>query len=640
MLFCLYLILRYIESRWNFEVRKMVVSEDVNMSTCSDNESEMETGSEVDDNAGEASENEGEQTLSNHKKSLKKLEQTDPEFYKFLEEHDKNLLVFSDEDEKDDDEEDVDDEDADAKNDKTQDVDSEESDFEDDAPKKKIKDGKGRTIVTQSLIEHWQQKLRSNDKCYRTLVRVMNAFQAALQRVKPEDSRSNMRYRVDGGAVFNGVIQLCVVDLQPALVRFMGIKGRLTQNMLEHNKKFLKIRNPIKKYALGLIELIGAVSSENIVCVLLKHLHQLLVFVVSVHLKTMIFKKLLRRLVSLWSTSSETIRVIAFVCLLRLAQLMHPLLEGMLKRMYISYVANCKFMSPTTMGSIQFMRKSLAELFGLDETIAYHHGFLYIRQLAIHLRNAVTVNSKESIQAVYNWQYVSSLNLWVDLLVSAQDKEKLHSLQYPLIQIIIGCIKLVPAAKYYPLRFKLIRMLTKLSTETGVFIPVLPLILEVLNNYDFNKRNKVVSMKPMTLTCVLTVSKQQLAENAFKDAIMDLIYSCTLEYLSGESYRQSFPDLVVFANLQIKKFTKSCTNSHYVRKLKQLLEKINENSKFIDTERRKAAIPLNEEKKIRAWELNMRQRGTPLGKFFASYSAKSRRDALIKDGQKPMTIKV
>lgn len=58
-------------------------------------------------------------------------------------------------------------------------------------------------------------------------------------------------------------------------------------------------------------------------------------------------------------------------------------------------------------------------------------------------------------------------------------------------------------------------------------------------------------MKPMTLTCVLTVSKQQLAENAFKDAIMDLIYSCTLEYLSGESYRQSFPDLVVFANLQV-----------------------------------------------------------------------------------------
>lgn len=67
-----------------------------------------------------------------------------------------------------------------------------------------------------------------------------------------------------------------------------------------------------------------------------------------------------------------------------------------IQKMYVSYVTNCKFISQNSVPAVNFMRKSLTELFSLNEVVTYNHAFLYIRQLAIHLRSAITLKKKVS----------------------------------------------------------------------------------------------------------------------------------------------------------------------------------------------------------------------------------------------------
>merc|ERR1712223_496916 len=134
-------------------------------------------------------------------------------------------------------------------------------------------------------------------------------------------------------------------------------------------------------------------------------------------------RNLIKTLINLWSTHSEdSVRVLAFMAILRLSRSvmsgdLKMLLESTMKQMCMAYIRNAKFTSPNTWPMIHFMRRSLAEIFALDPDLAYKHAFIYIRQLTIHLRNAMINNNgseggsgkdqkkKENpLQTVYNWQ--------------------------------------------------------------------------------------------------------------------------------------------------------------------------------------------------------------------------------------------
>jgi nucleolar complex protein 2 len=77
--------------------------------------------------------------------------------------------------------------------------------------------------------------------------------------------------------------------------------------------------------------------------------------------------------------------------------------------MYLEYVRTCKVSNAKALTHASLLRNAVAELYTMDEKAAYTHAFVYIRQLAVHLRTALTVRRKEALSQVYNWQFVQSI---------------------------------------------------------------------------------------------------------------------------------------------------------------------------------------------------------------------------------------
>ena len=587
---------------------------------------DLENDDDSDDKTKDAMEDSSEDEDAadkNSKEYVAKLKEKDPEFYKFLQENDEELLAnqgSSDDEEESDDDDDDDDREEGAHTipDKLE-VASDESDFEEDDEDDSKRSSKiARGLVTKKMVDAWDKQLQTSPGI-KSITTLCHAFRAAIDSLgqgKKEESESSSPYRVEGGAMFNAIVRLCVTRMEPALRTVLKIQGDVTTHKLSKSNKWTTVNKPLKMYTLALVRLLSALTEDAVTTVVLKHVHVMLPYFAGLPKSS---KQCLTQLVSLWSTRDESVRVLAFLCLIRLTRsLQSTMYETVVKQMYMAYVKNCRFTSPNSWPVIHFMRRSLAEMFMLDPKAAYHHAFVYIRQLSISLRNAITLKKKETIQTVYNWQFVHSVHLWVHLLENKSDV--LEPLIHPIVQLIDGAIKLVYTSRYYPLRFHLAQMLSTLSASTNKFVPVLPYYLEVLNTFNLKKKSTKVSMKPVDFSCILRISKSQMAENGTKDSVVDGVYTGILEYMSKQSHKIAFPELSITCLMQLKDFLKKCKVTNFSKKLKQLAEKIEENRKFIIAKRRSVSFSVGDHEKIQTWELEILNKGTPLAKFFASFA--------------------
>ncbi|KFM61506.1 Nucleolar complex protein 2-like protein, partial [Stegodyphus mimosarum] len=374
-------------------------------------------------------------------------------------------------------------------------------------------------------------------------------------------------------------------------------------------KNWKKVQTMVRSYLIDMVKLLSLLKESSKLILLLKHVVHLVPFF-SKFMK--LCKHLLKKMITFWCSDEETVRVLSLIIIVRTRKsLPKEYFELVLKHMYFAYVRNSKFTSKSTWPLINFMKRSLTELYALNPEAAYEHTFVFVRQLAIHLRNAITTKKKESFQTVYNWQYVHCLLLWSHLVSRLHNQEAMKTLKYPLIQTIIGTITLIPTAKYVPLRFHLVKGLMEISKETGTFIPVMEFILDVLKIVDYNKKSSF-SIKPVDFSCSLKGTKSQLTEAGYKDACISEVCTLLIEYLKMYSHSVGFPDLALKAIRDIKDFIKQCKVSKYNQQLKTLLGKIEENSLFICEKRRMVTFKITDGEQIKKWEEDIRMKGTPL----------------------------
>jgi len=612
------------------------------------NEGASDTDSEEDEEE-EGTLGGGTLKMSKHKRDMEKLKQSDPEFFKYLESADKDLLDFeaSDEedlegeaededDEEDDEEEEEEDEEKMDDNDKIHklpdklEVASDESDAEETPSKEareKTKNARGGIKVTQKMISAWSAKIRE-EVSLGSLKKLIGAFRCAVQQCgtkKEEEKVKQTAYIVEGSAVFNAIIRACLLDIRPALHAILKLPSEKTmekKDMLPSESSFwMRVQKDVRLYLISLMQLLQEMAESSIVSVVLKHVHQMVPYVICF---PKVARAATRRLVKLWSQEEETVRVLAFLSILKTVhRLQDKLLDIVIKSMYVAFVRNTKFTSPSTLPLINFMQHSLVELLLLNPVVAYQQAFVYIRQLAIHLRNAVTVHKKETVQTVYNWQFIHSLHLWCRMLAAAgPSNATLKPLIYPLTQVAIGVMKLNPSVKFLPLRFHCIRALNILGEATNTYIPLLSPTIDVLTLVNFKKPFPSTSVKPLNFACMLKLSKKQLKERSLQDGAMDQIYDMIVEHCGALSHSISFPELVIPAVVRMKKFLKTTSASRFIKLVKQMLALIQENSSFIEAKRKSVSFGVSDLAAVDKWETEVREKGTPLRKYLETYKVK------------------
>jgi len=98
-------------------------------------------------------------------------------------------------------------------------------------------------------------------------------------------------------------------------------------------------------------------------------------------------------------------------------------------------VASARF---TAADKMVLLQTSLVELMKMDVATGYQMCFVYIRQLAISLRNA-QMKSHTSQQSIISWQFLRCMQLWSQLI--CEEPSSLKPLVYPLVQICLSSIK-------------------------------------------------------------------------------------------------------------------------------------------------------------------------------------------------------
>lgn len=352
------------------------------------------------------------------------------------------------------------------------------------------------------------------------------------------------------------------------------------------------------------------------------------------------FKKVVREVTktvaSVWAdnANNEVTRLAAFLVLRRLVVISDPSIrEAALKEAYQGLIKGARNTTIHNIQGINLMKNTASELWGIDPNVGYTTGFAFIRQLAIHLRSSITNKSKDSYKTVYNWQYIHSLDFWSRVVSahceSLREAESgkpspLRPLIYPIVQVTLGAMRLIPTASYFPLRFQLVRSLLRISSATSTYIPLAPALIEVLNTAEMKKPPKPSTLKALEFSTSIRATKAYLRTRIYQDGVGEQMAELLSEFFVLWAKNIAFPELALPVIVMLKRWVKAMSkkgggnrNTKINSLIALLIQKLEANSKFIEEKRTKVDFAPNDRAGVEGFLKDFEWEKTPLGAYVA-----------------------
>ncbi|XP_030458614.2 nucleolar complex-associated protein 2 [Syzygium oleosum] len=579
---------------------------------------------ELDDEDEEGSTGSGKMSKSKskareHKQQLQRLQEKDPEFFKFLKEHDQELLEFDDEDNE---------ESADSDTEGGETVLDDESSHGD----LDLEEKPSKNIVTAEMVDSWCKSIKESGKVG-AIRSIMRAFRCASHYGDDEGGDSSARLGTMSSGVFNKIMILVLTEMDGILRKLLNLPAsggkKETIKDLMGTRQWKNYNHMVKSYLGNALHILNQMTDTEMISFTLRRLKCSTLLLAAL-------PSLLRRYIKValhfWGTGGGALPVVSFLFLRDLCvRIGSDCLDECYKGLYKAYVLNCQFVNATKLQRIQFLGNCVIELLGVDLATAYQHAFVLIRQLGMILREALTMKTKEAFRKVYEWKFINCLELWTGAVCAYSSEADFRPLAYPLTQIILGVARLVPTARYFPLRLRCVRMLNRIAAATATFIPVSMPLLDMLEMKELNKAATGGVGKAVDLRTILKVSKPTLKTRAFQEACVYAVVEELAEHLAQWSYSIAFFELSFIPSVRLRGFCKSTKVERFRKEMRQLIRQIDANSDFTNRRRTLISFLPNDPAASSFFEDEKKSGASPLSQYVVTLRqrAQQRSDALM-----------
>lgn len=218
------------------------------------------------------------------------------------------------------------------------------------------------------------------------------------------------------------------------------------------------------------------------------------------------------------------------------------------------------------------------DILDLNLVASYSMASDHIHKMAEVLKSSLTNVKRDSYKDVYNWTFISGLELWSRVICAHYEQVEFRTLLSPITQLITGVVNFLPCLKYFAIQIRLIRIMSRLAQITYNFIPNSQVLLQIIQFFCFHKCPNS-KWYLINLNETFKVSKAVINKKCFVNAIINQVLGGIEDHLCHYSYDVAFPELCHISSLQLLNFIKCISNGrirklvkHFIRVIKHTID--------------------------------------------------------------------